>query len=171
MVWIHQPVRSLRSIANEDLTIPQRRRPWKRRWIIVSASFLTISRLSRVVHLLKRREFMLELKRGSGAWVQIEMVEFIALPFPFPQQKLKNWSFHVAVVQAGKTKKFTKKAWCTCRVVVLLTKPIVFWRCRCCCRRNSVHKVPSDDLRLYRTMYMEIALFDQTRLRFGTISL
>ena len=30
--------------------------------------------------------------------VQTEIVEFIALPFPFPS-KLKIWSFHVVVVQ------------------------------------------------------------------------
>ena len=31
---------------------------------------------------LKKREFMLELKRGGRTRVQREMVEFIALPFP-----------------------------------------------------------------------------------------
>ena len=31
-----------------------------------------------------------------------------------------------------------KKAWCTCRVVFLLTKTIAFWRCRCCRRRSFV---------------------------------
>ena len=48
--------------------------------------------------LLKRRGFWLELKRGERAQVRTEMVEFIALPFPFPS-KLKIWSFHVVVVQ------------------------------------------------------------------------
>ena len=41
---------------------------------------------------------MLELKRGDRTRVQTEMVEFIALPFPF-SKKLKIWSFHVVVVQ------------------------------------------------------------------------
>ena len=49
---------------------------------IDSASFPTISRLSQVAQFLKRREFMLELKRWGRAQVQTEMVEFIALPFP-----------------------------------------------------------------------------------------
>ena len=49
----------------------------------------------RPVILLKRRGFWLELERGERA---TEMVEFIALPFPFPS-KLKIWSFHVVVVQ------------------------------------------------------------------------
>ena len=41
---------------------------------------------------------MLELKRRDHARVQTEIVEFIALPFPFPS-KLKFWSFHVLVMQ------------------------------------------------------------------------
>ena len=44
---------------------------------------------------------MLELKRGGHSRVQIEMVEFIALPFP-SSKKLKIWSFHVVVVQGRK---------------------------------------------------------------------
>ena len=53
----------------------------KPRWKIASASFQIISRLSQVAQLLKRREFMLELKRGGRTRVQTEMVEFIAFPF------------------------------------------------------------------------------------------
>ena len=34
--------------------------------------------ISQVALLLKRKEFILELKRGGGARVQTEMVEFIA---------------------------------------------------------------------------------------------
>ena len=48
--------------------------------------------------LLKRREFSLELKRRDRARILTEMVEFIALPFPFPS-KLKIWSFLVVVIQ------------------------------------------------------------------------
>ena len=44
------------------------------------------------------RELGLELKRGGRARVQTEMVEFIALPFPF-SSKIKIWSFHVTLVQ------------------------------------------------------------------------
>ena len=47
---------------------------------------------------LKRREFRLEMKRGEGARLKTEMVEFLGLPFPF-SSKLKLWSFHVVVVQ------------------------------------------------------------------------
>ena len=50
------------------------------------------------VLLLKRRGFWLELERGERIQIRTEMVEFIALPFPFPS-KLKIWSFHVVVVQ------------------------------------------------------------------------
>ena len=46
----------------------------------------------------KRGGFWLKLKRGERAQVRTEMVDFIALPFPFPS-KLKIWSFHVLVVQ------------------------------------------------------------------------
>ena len=53
-----------------------------------------------------------------------EMVEFIALPSPFPIE-LKTWSFHV-VIYAGTAKKSTKKG-CTCRVAVLLIKPVGFF--------------------------------------------
>ena len=62
------------------------------------ASFQTFSRLSQFALLLKRREFWLELKRGGRARVQTEMVEFIALSFPY-SSKLKVWSFHIVVVQ------------------------------------------------------------------------
>ena len=79
-----------------DLTVRQRRRPWKDQWKIDSASFQTISRFSEVV--LLWRGFRLELKRGGSARVQTEMVEFIALPFS-SSKKLKIWSFHVVVVQ------------------------------------------------------------------------
>ena len=49
--------------------------------LIDSASFQIILRLSQVAKLLKRREFMLELKRGGCTQVQTEMGEFIALLF------------------------------------------------------------------------------------------
>ena len=67
--------------------------PLKNRLRILSNHFAVIQ----VAQLLKRREFMLELKRGGRARVQTQRVEFIALPFP--SSKLKIWSFHVAVVQ------------------------------------------------------------------------
>ena len=60
--------------------------------------FETISRLFQVAQLLKRREFMLELKKGACARVQAEMVGFIAFRFP-SSRKLTIWSFHVVVVQ------------------------------------------------------------------------
>ena len=63
---------------------------------------------------------MLELKRGGHARVQTEMVEFIALPFP-SSKKLNIWSFHVVVVQ-GRQRNVQKMGFCTCKVVVLLTK-------------------------------------------------
>ena len=64
---------------------------------IDSSSFQTILRLFQFAQLLKRGEFMLELKRGGQARVRTEMIEFIALPFP-SSKKIKIWSFHVVVV-------------------------------------------------------------------------
>ena len=97
----------------KDLTIRQRRRPWK----IDSASFQTISQLSIVAQLLKKRGFMLELKRGDHARVQTEIVEIIALPFP-SSKKLKIWSFHVVVMQ-GRRRNVEKSVMhvqiCRCR--------------------------------------------------------
>ena len=91
---------------------------------IDSASFQTISQLSKVAQLLNRREFVLELKRG-GAQVQTEMGEFIVLPFPSSkQEKLKMWSFHVAVVQGGK--EIYKKGLMHTQSCFLLTKAIAF---------------------------------------------
>jgi len=55
-------------------------------------------RLFQGVQLHKRREFSLELKRRDHARVLTEMVEFIALPFPF-LSKLKIWLFHIIVMQ------------------------------------------------------------------------
>ena len=54
-------------------------------------------RLFQGAQLLKRREFSLKLKKRDRAQVLRQMVEFIALPFPFPS-KLKIWSLHVVVV-------------------------------------------------------------------------
>ena len=86
------------SYVKQVLLANLRRHPWKRPWKIDSVSFQTISRSSTVAQLLKRREFMLELKRGGRAPVQTQRVEFIALPFPFSKQ-IKIWAFHVVVVQ------------------------------------------------------------------------
>ena len=81
-----------------DLTIRQRRWPGKYRWKIDFASFHFFSRLFQGAQLLKRREFGLDLKKRHRARVQTQMVEFIPLPFPFPNI-LKIWSFHGVVVQ------------------------------------------------------------------------
>ena len=130
-------LKKFKALPNWDLTIEQWRRPWKRRWKIGSASFQTVSRLSQVTQLLKRRELMLELTRGGHARVQTERVEFIASLFP-SSKKLKFGHFTSSSCWDGKER--YKKAWCTYRVVVLrtkpraiiplwlLTKPIAFWR-------------------------------------------
>ena len=63
-----------------------------------SHPFTFFSRLFQGVQLLKRREFGVKLKRRDGGRVLKEMVEFIALPLPFPS-RLKIRSFHVLVKQ------------------------------------------------------------------------
>ena len=91
--------KKLKPKSRRNLTIRQRPRPWTRQWKIDLASFQTISRLSKVAMLLKRREFRSELKRGYRARVQTGMVEFIVLPFPFSNYRSC----------AGTEKKCTKK--------------------------------------------------------------
>ena len=76
------------NITIRDLMIRQQGRPWKLRWKIDSASFQTTLRLSQVAQLLKRREFVLELKRGVRTRVQTQMVEFISC-CSRPQKNLK----------------------------------------------------------------------------------
>ena len=84
-----------------------------------SHPFTFCLRLSQGAHLLKRRDLGRELKRRDRARVQTGMVEFIALPFPFPS-KLKIWSFHVVVVQ-GRQRNVQKNV---VVVVVVLTFPL-----------------------------------------------
>ena len=57
----------------------------------------------------------MELKRRDRSRVQTEIVEFIALPFPFPS-KLK-------ICMAISRRSCAGTA--TCRVVILLIKPII----------------------------------------------
>ena len=114
---------------NRDLMIRQRRRSWQRLWKIDSASFQTISRLSQVARLLKRRDYMLELKRRGGlARPSSERdVRIYRLAVPVLKKNLKFGHFTSTSCRDGK--EMYKKAWC--KVVVLLTNPITFWSCRC----------------------------------------
>ena len=91
---------------------------------------------------LKEGNFLLELKRGDRARVQTEMVEFMALPFLF-SNKLKKWSFHTYFTSqlCRDSKEMYKKACCTCRVVVLLIKPIAFLTFPCRRRRSFVRSL------------------------------
>ena len=82
------------------------------------ASFQTVSRLSTVAQILKRREYRLDVKKGGRVRIRAGMVEFIALSFPV-SSKINFWPFHVVVVQGRQ-----RNWWCTCRVVVLLIKSI-----------------------------------------------
>ena len=124
-------VTSARKTVIRDLTIRQRRRPWKRRWKIDFASFHFFSRLFQGAQLLKRREFGLELKRRDRTQVLAEIVEFIAFSFPFPS-KFKIWSFHVQLCRD--CKEMYKKAWLFfCPLNLLL-----FCRSRCRHRRSFV---------------------------------
>ena len=74
------------------------------------ASFQTFSRLCQVAQILKKRDFMLEVKWSKPVRVRARMVEFI--PLPFFSSKLRIWTFHVVRSSAGTKKKFPKKlAW------------------------------------------------------------
>ena len=116
------------------LTIRQRRRPWKRRWKINSASYQTISRLSQIPVTKTKAIYVGAEKRGPPPSSDRDG-RIYRLPFP-SSKKLKIWLFHVVVVQRD-GKEMYKKAWCPWRVV-LLTKPIGFWRGRCRRRRSFV---------------------------------
>ena len=85
------------NITIRDLMIRQQGRPWKLRWKIDSTSFQTTLWLSQVGQLPKRREFVLELKRGFRTRVQTQG-RIYQLPFP-SSIKLKIWSSHAVVVQ------------------------------------------------------------------------
>ena len=124
---------NFRASANgyRDLTIRQRRHPWKRPR--KRRHFKLFRDYPNSPCYLKEREFWPELKRAEHAQVRTEMVKFIALPFPLPS-KFQICSFHAVAVQWRQRN--VKKAWCTCRVVVLLIKPIVFLRSRCRRRRG-----------------------------------
>ena len=103
----------------------------------------------------KKETFVGTDERGLGR-VQTAGVEYIALPFP-SSKKLTIWSFQVIVVQ-GRQRNF-KKAWCTCRVVVLLTEPTSFWRYRCRRRhRHSFAKCLPDSRRYHRSYVWKEAL-------------
>ena len=85
--WITPYRRSVYRTYNTNrrgLTIRQRQRSLRNRLPI--PFFETISWLSQVAQLLKKREFMLEMKKGACARVQAEMVGFIALRFPFSKK-------------------------------------------------------------------------------------
>ena len=96
-LWLfHGAVQFLREASFiRELTVRQRRHPWKRPWKIDSASFQTISRSSKSPSYLKEGSLCWSWSRAS---VQTQRVEFIALPFPSSKQ-IKIWSFHVAVMQ------------------------------------------------------------------------
>ena len=83
------PLGTLRTTSTSMKTSPKN---------IDSASFQTISRLSQVAQLLKRREFMLKLKRGSPHPCLDRDGRIYCLAVP-SSKKLKFWSFHVVVVQ------------------------------------------------------------------------
>ena len=117
-----------------DLTDRQLRRPGQCRWKIDFASFHFLSRLSLRAQLIERRDFGLEIKRRNHTRVQTGMVEFTALPFPFPSKPKIG---HSSRCCAGTVKKCTKKAWYTRRVVVLLINLLLFDVPVTSCRRRG----------------------------------
>ena len=112
-----------------DLTIRQRRRPWKRRWKIDFASLHFFSRSFQETQLVKRRELGLELKRRDRTRVLTEMVQFIALPSPFPS-KLKIWSFHVVIMQGLQRNVQKSKYDARAELLFCSLNLLLFWRSR-----------------------------------------
>ena len=66
----------------------------------------------------------MELKRRDHARVLTEMVEFFALPFPFPS-KLKIWSFQVVIMQRLQ-KKCKKKRDARAKLLFYSLNPLLF---------------------------------------------
>ena len=107
------PRKKLKPNSRRNLTIQQRRRPWKRQWRIDLATFQTISRLSKV------REIRSEPKRGYRARVQTGMVEFIVLPF----------AFSICRSCTGTEKKCTKKRATRAELLFCPLNLLFLWRC------------------------------------------
>ena len=80
----------------------------------------------------------MELKRGERARIQTEMVEFIALSFPF-SSKLKIWSFHVVVVQGQERN--VQKSVTQVQLLFCSLKLLLFWRSPCHRRRSFVRSL------------------------------
>ena len=84
------------------------------------------------------------LKEGnfSGSWREGNALKFGQRwknLSPCRSLSLVNLKFgHFTPSLCRDGKKMYKKAWCTCRGVVFLIKPIVFWRSRCRRRRGFV---------------------------------
>ena len=126
------------------------------------------SRLSQFALLLKRREFWLELKRGNRIRIKTEMVEFIALPFPFPS-KLKIWSFYV-VVRAGTAPKCTKQRDARAELLFCSLNLLLFWRSPCRRRRSFVRSpIPRPRRRRKHHLKSEFAYF-QSLSRFSQLA-
>ena len=75
---------------------------------IDSASFQTISQLSKVAQLPNRRKFVLEMKRGGPRPGSDRDGRIYRLAVPVLTKKLKIWSFHVVVVR-GRQRKIQKR--------------------------------------------------------------
>ena len=110
--------------TSRDLTTRQRRRQWKCRWKIDFTSSETFSTLYQVSQLPERREVKSELMRGDRVRVQLKIVNLA----PLRSRSHVNLKFgHFTSLLCRKGEEMNKKARCTCRVVVLLMKPVGLW--------------------------------------------
>ena len=144
--------RSLASFPYDPTTATSIKSSLKDRLRILFNHFAII--LSRSVT-KKKETFFWNWWEGAGPSSDSGL-EYIALPFP-SSKKLTIWSFQVVVVQGRQRN--SKKAWCTCRAVVLLTEPTAFWRYRCRRRhRHSFAKCLPDSRRYHRSYVWKEAL-------------
>ena len=111
------------------------------------ALFQSLSRLFLPTYFVECRRTLLKLN-SKGLYTNSEReIKFRRCLFTFPMHKRRNCrNFHVVVVQKLRTN--AQKVWCTCKVVGLLIKPIVFWRSRC--GRVVGSSVPSRELKQRR---------------------
>ena len=116
-----------------DFKIQRRGRQRERRLNSEFAFFQSLQRLFLPTYFVKCRRTLLKLNFKWPYSSSEREIKFRRCLFT-SSLKREIRHFHVEVVQENR-KEMYKKAWSTCKAVVLLIKPFAFWRSRCRPRR------------------------------------
>ena len=100
------------------------------------------------------RSFKVNRAFGPAQYVKMQAtfpeVEFLTILFRFKKRKQNSSSYVPEVSRQSRAvdvKEMYEKAWCTCRAVVLIIKPIVFWSGRCrSCLSSLLFSAPNPNL-------------------------